>query len=63
MTFAPLLGFFVVKNKEVTDVLGNVWQSHYAYEASTMVGLLTLVFTMIIGIFTWIRKSSAQNRL
>lgn len=53
---APLIGFFIVKNKEVTDVLGNTWQSHYAYESSAMVGLLMLVFAMLIGISTWIRE-------
>lgn len=56
MTIGPLIGFFIVKDSSVTDALGNVWQVHYAYEASTMVALLALVFAMLIGIFTWIRK-------
>lgn len=53
---APFIGFIIVKNKEVIDVLGNSWQVHYVYESSTIVALLILVFSMILGIFTWIRK-------
>lgn len=54
---APFIGFLIIKNSEVVDVLGNTWQVHYAYEASAIVGLLTCVFAMCIGIFAWFRKN------
>ncbi|MGN1271748.1 MAG: carotenoid biosynthesis protein [Lactobacillus sp.] len=57
---APLLGFIFVKNHTVIDVLKNSWQSHYAYEASAMIGLLALIPAMILGIFTWIIRK--ENR-
>lgn len=57
----PLFGFLLVGNKEVTDVLGNVWPSQYVYESSAMVGLLALVFAMLPGIFTYFHKKSLKS--
>jgi len=57
---APLIGFLITKNREITDVLGAVWQSSYAHEASAMVGLLSLVPAMILGIFTYINRRTKK---
>ncbi len=60
-TTGPLLGFLVTKNAAVTDVLGTVWQTSYAYEASAMIGLLALVPAMILGIFTYINRKAEEK--
>jgi putative membrane protein len=57
---APFIGFFIVKDTTIQDVLGNSWQVHYAYEASAMIALMALVFSMILGIFTWIRRKTEK---
>lgn len=62
-TTAPLIGFLVTKNKEITDVLGITWQSKYAYEASAMIGLLALVPAMLLGIFTYVNRKADTSRL
>lgn len=61
MILAPLFGFFVVKDFSVTDPLGFSWQAHYAYEASTMIALLALVFAMLVGIGVWLRRKQENQ--
>ncbi len=58
---APLLGFLVTENTQITDVLGYTWQSSYAYEASAMIGLLALVPAMILGIFTYMNQKAERK--
>lgn len=56
----PLIGFFMVDNKPVIDSLGYTWQTHFAYEASAMIALLTLVFAMMIGGFVYLRRRHSR---
>jgi uncharacterized membrane protein len=58
---APLLGFLITKNREITDVLGNTWQSSYVYEASAMIALLALVPAMLLGIFTYMNHRTERK--
>ena len=53
---APLLGYLLIPNREITDVTGVVWQSRYAYEASAMTGLLSLGTALLCGITVYRRR-------
>ena len=57
---APLLGYFLLPNKEITDVTGVVWQSRYAYESSAMVGILSLGLAMLCGIAVYKRRRQGK---
>jgi uncharacterized membrane protein len=59
---APLIGYFLIPDREVTDVTGVVWQSRYAYEASAMVGLLSLGTAMLCGIAVYARRAGGAAR-
>lgn len=57
---APLIGYFLLPNREITDVTGVVWQSRYAYESSAMVGLLSLGLAMLCGIAVYRRRTGKE---
>lgn len=58
---SPIVSFFIMPNQVVADGAGVIWNSHDLYETVSLVALHTMVFFLLTGVATWLRRRDEQG--
>lgn len=60
---SPIVSFFIMPNQLVADGAGVVWNSHDLYETVSLIALHTMIFYLLVGVTTWLRRRNELSTM